>query len=380
MPVSTTTTMPVSTTTTMPVSPGSLGACTASGATGAGSPSYTVDVGPPASGNSEPEIAAAISKAAANGSGDVVLGAGTYDTDSALSLSSNVELSGAGEGATVIEAVEPNFSLVEVSGVSNVTLSGFTVNANAESLADVNDNQDYLVNIPNSTNVIVQEVATENPSSYSIVPDAATDFCIRNDDVTSDLNTSYTNLDGIHVEGSTHGDVVDNYVDTREDNSTDGDDGLVAQGYLSNQSDVDFVGNVVRGGNGGNCMQFAVGPDSISNDLVEGNEFWGCPFGIRTGGYADSGSVTDVTITDNNVHNLVPGAGHNAAFPGGGNAVELGGFLESGQSASGNIVSDTYVCDAGSVVAESGTTISGTVAYTVCSDAPTTTAPPPVIP
>ena len=124
--------------------------------------------------------------------------------------------------------------------------------------------------------------------------DNARAFCVRGNTIIVNgaeskySDNAYANLDGIHIDGGTDGDILGNYVDERENGATDGDDALVAQSYTANQSNVEFIGNVARGGNNGDCMQFALGPDSIANDAVSGNELWGCPFGVRTGGYASS--------------------------------------------------------------------------------------------
>ena len=361
-------------------SPISLAACSTSNATGAGSPSAVFTVGSPVSGDNSSQIQAKIAQASAAGGGIVQLEAGTYLIDQTLNLASNVELSGVGTTQTIIKAATTNISLVSAQNTSNVTLNNFTADASGNTLADSNATLDYTINIINSSNVIVQNIATINPFSYSIVSNNSSNFCIRDNSVQVDTSNKYNQLDGIHIEGGTKGDVLDNYVDNRYNNALDGDDGLVAQGYHSNESYVTYAGNIVRGGNNGDCMQFALGPGNISNIVVKDNEFWGCPFGIRTGGYASSGAISNVTLDDNYIHNLVPGTGPYGSFPNGGNAVDLGGFLGTGQSSYNNTVSNTYICSAGSVVPESGTTITNTTTVSGCTDAPSTTTPPPTMP
>jgi hypothetical protein len=371
---------------------GTLAACTQSGqttVTGATKTTVYATIAAP-SGNMEPTIQSAINSASASGGGIVKIGAGTYELDSRLTMASNVELEGAGKTTTILQAAETNMGIVTTNGASNTTLADFTADQNGQNLNSASGGGNpgyYEVDIDGGSNNIVEEVQLINPVNYMLDEEnGSSAFCMRDNTIIVNgseskySNDTYANLDGIHIDGGTNGDVLDNYIDQRENGATDGDDALVAQGYESNESYVDYIGNIARGGNNGDCMQFAFGPGSISHVTVSDNELYGCTFGIRTGGYNPGGSVTNVTISNNNIHNIVPGAGKNGSFSSGGEAIELGGFLTTNQTASSNTVSNNYVCDAGSVVAESGTTITGTNNYTSCSDAATSTNPPPVMP
>jgi len=337
-----------------------------------------------------PAIQSAINNASSAGGGVVLLGAGTYQLDRRLTMASGVELEGAGEDSTTLQMEAANTGVITTGGASNTTVADLTVDQNGQNLNSTSGGGNpgyYEVMIDGGTNNIVQQVQLINPVNYMLDEDNnASAFCMRDNTIIVNgsgskyTNNTYANLDGIHIDGGTNGDILDNYVDERENGATDGDDALVAQSYTANQSYVEFIDNVARGGNNGDCMQFALGPDSISNDTVSGNELWGCPFGIRTGGYATSGSITNTTIADNNIHNLVAGSGAKGSFPDGGNAIALGGFLSSGQSSSSNSVTNNFVCSAGNVVSESGALLSGTKSYSGCTDAAMTSGPPPHVP
>jgi hypothetical protein len=370
-----------------------LPACTQSGQTmitGATNTTIRATINASAGSNMEPTIQNAINAASSAGGGIVKLGAGTYELEARLSMASNVELAGSGEDSTTLQAENANIGIVTTNGASNTTMGGFTADQNGQNLNSISGGgnpSDYEVDVNGGTNNIIEQVQLINPINYMLDEENnATAFCMRSNTVIVNGSESkysdntYANLDGIHIDGGNNGDILNNYIDERENGATDGDDALVAQSYLANQSYIEYMGNIARGGNNGDCLQFAVGPDSISHDTVAGNELYGCPFGIRTGGYNSGGTITSTIITDNNIHNLVPGSGKNGSFPDGGNAIDLGGFLASGQSSNGNTVTKSYICDAGNVVAETGVTASGTTIYTSCTDSATALIPPPLIP
>jgi hypothetical protein len=107
-----------------------------------------------------------------------------------------------------------------------------------------------------------------------------------------------------------------------------------------------YADNKIRGGNHGDGMQLAVGEYPIHNLVIRDNSFWGSPFGIRTG-YIKSGpdgSVYDISITDNDIYDLVPGK----AFPDGGNAIDIGGFGAIAPVAY-ITVKNNYSCHAGTI-------------------------------
>lgn len=357
--------------------------------TGAANATVRATIGAP-SGDMAPVIQGAINRASAAGGGIVQLGPGTYQLDSRLTMASGVELEGSGSNRTILQTETADTGVITTGGASNTTIADLTADQNGQHLNSSSGGGNpayYEVMIDGGTNNIVQQVRLINPVDYMLdEDDNASAFCLRGNTVIVNgaeskySDSAYSHLDGIHIDGGTDGDILGNYVDERENSATDGDDALVAQSYTANQSHVEFIGNVARGGNNGDCLQFALGPDSIADDTVSGNELWGCPFGVRTGGYAPGGSITNTAITGNNIHNLVAGDGTNGSFPSGGDAIELGGFLSSGQSSSSNSVSGNFVCGAGGVVPESGVSISGTVSYTGCADAATTSAAPPRMP
>lgn len=367
--------------------------CTVSGATGAGTPAYVVNVGAPVAGggNSVTEIQNAVNAASSHaGGGEVVLAPGTYTLTQSIDLGSNVLLTGAGEGGTTLIAssganVDP---MVTTNGSSNDTVQSLTVNQNGSSSASHQNLSSYLIEDRGGKNVIFQNVATRDPSTYSMVAVGASNFCFRNNNVEQDPteNGKYNQLDGIHVLESSFGDVLDNYVDQRFDGATDGDDGLVAHSITAPTHDITYAGNVVRGGSNGNDMQIALG-DEIYNIKIIGNEFYGGPFGIRTGIYSSgTNNVSNITISGNNIHNNTPGN----AYVNGGEAVDIGGSEAGGglKGATNILIENNVTCSATdngtdgafSVIAGSGNVDSGNSTYSGCSDTATTSVPPPTIP
>ena len=159
----------------------------------------------------------------------------------------------------------------------------------------------------------------------------------------------YYGLDGIHVLDSHEGQIINNHVDQRI--GADGDDGLVAHTIDAPVYDVLYADNTVRGGNDGDGMQLAVGNYPIYNLTIRDNNFWGSPFGIRTG-YWDTGvngAVRNIVVSDNYVHDLVPGK----AFPDGGNAIDIGGF-GAVAPVTNVTVTDNLICDAGIITVVKG--------------------------
>ncbi len=337
--------------------------CSTSGATGGGAPTSTVNVGAPVANgrDSSTEIETAITKASsASGGGEVVLQAGTYTIDHTIDVSSNVVLTGAAESSTTLIAgstanVDP---MVTTNGGNNITVENMTVNQDGESRAAKQNLSYYMVEDRDGSNVIFQNIATREPTTYSMVAVGASTFCFRDNNVEQNPgeNGKFDQLDGIHILNSSNGDVLDNYVDNSYDGATDGDDGLVAHAYGGTVSNVTYSGNVVRGGKNGEGMGVWISSGTISNITVTGNEFWG-EGGIHPGA---SGSLTNSVFTDNILHNNSEG-------------ITLAG---SGLTVTGN-----YSCSSGSVsITGSGNTVSNNSSYTGCTDAPSTTTPPPVYP
>ena len=305
-------------------------------------------------------IQAAINAAAVAGGGIVYLPAGRYLVDGHLVLKSNVKLEGAGSG-TIIKAgpgfftttgPDGGFPLITTAGARNVTISdltadqsGNTLNANAYQPARLSA---YLIDVRDSVNVVVVGVHTVNPFTYSIAVVGSSDFCVsrcRTQVATSGL---YDELDGIHVLDSHDGQVIGNNVDQRI--GTDGDDGLVAHTVNAPLYDVLYADNTVRGGDGGDGMQLAVGRFPIFDVTVRDNDFWGSPYGIRTGhwGTGAAGALWDISITGNDIHELVPGK----AFPHGGNAINIGGF---GVGPISDVdVTGNSICSAGTIIMARG--------------------------
>jgi polygalacturonase len=302
-----------------------------------------------------------INEAASAGGGVVALRAGTFLIDGHLILKNNVKLTGVGP-ATVLKAgpdfldsagPDGGYPVISTAGASNVTIANLTADQSGNVLnANTRPNgrlSAYLIDVRDSRNVVVDDVYTRNPFTYSIAVVGSSDFCVAHCNTRVASSGRYYGLDGIHVLDSNTGQVIDNYVDQRI--GTDGDDGLVAHTIHAPVYDVLYADNTVRGGNDGDGMQLAVGNFPIFDVTIRDNDFWGSPFGIRTGYWSTgpNGAVHNITISGNYIHDLVPGE----AFPDGGNAIDIGGF--------GPIAPVTYItvtnnriCKAGIIVVVKG--------------------------
>ncbi len=327
--------------------------CAASGAT---SKRIIVPSGlaPDSTRDSTGAIQEAINAAASAGGGVVALPTGTFLINGHLILKSNVKLSGAGKmtvlkaGPNFLTSTGPNggYPIVTTARASNVTIANLTADQSGNILnGNINPRKRlvaFLVDVRNSHNAVVDNVYTRNPFTYSIAVVRTDDFCVRHCNTQAATSGRYDALDGIHILDSNSGQVIGNYVDQRI--GTDGDDGLAAHTISAPVYDVLYADNKVRGGNHGDGMQLAVGEYPIHNLVIRDNSFWGSPFGIRTG-YIKSGpdgSVYDISITGNDIYDLVPGK----AFPDGGNAIDIGGFGAIAPVAY-ITVKNNYICHAG---------------------------------
>jgi polygalacturonase len=306
--------------------------CSASGATATRlfAPSGLVANVP---GDDTHSIQEAINAASSAGGGVVALSAGTFPINGHLILKSNVKLTGMGP-ATILKAgpkfldstgPDGGYPIITTAGASNVTIANLTADQNGNVL---NGNTDpatrlsaYLIDVRNSHNVVVNDVYTRNPFTYSIAVVGSNDFCVMRCNTRVATSGLYDQLDGIHILDSHTGQVIDNHVDQHA--GTDGDDGLVAHTIGAPVYDVLYANNSIRGGSGGNGMQLAVGNYPIYDLTIRNNDFYGSPSGIRIGYYNSgiSGSVHNITITANYIHDLRPVSG----FPGNGDAIYLDG-------------------------------------------------------
>ena len=241
-----------------------------------------------------------------SGGGIVMLPEGTFVLNGHIIMRNDVGLEGVGP-KTVLKA-GPNFlksteeigySIVSTKGANNVSIQHLTADHQGHVLDgnSINRFLGYVIHIHKSANVIVNDVHTRNPFTYSIVAEESTQFCIKNSSTQVTSKGKYDQLDGIHVLNSTFGDVLNNYVD--QGIGDDGDDGLVAHTIDGTVHDITYAGNKVRGGKRGSGMQIALTntTDTIFNLKIQNNEFWGSPRGIRTGYYGETGgSVHDVII------------------------------------------------------------------------------------
>ena len=274
--------------------------CTATGATAA--TKYQTKAVAGDSGDDTPAIQQAIDRAAATG-GVVVLPAGIFLLNGHLVMKDGVALTGVGP-STVLKAGSGflrhpgpagGYPVVTTAGARNVTIANLTADQSGDVLnGNVSTRlTEYLVDVRNSSNVVINGVRTRNPFTYSIAVVASTNFCVLNSSTSSATKGRYDQLDGIHILDSSNGRVLNNVVD--QGAGTDGDDGLVAHTMGREVKNVLYANNTVRGGRHGAGMQFALGNYGISNVQVFNNVFWGHPIGVHDG-YWDGGNAKMANI------------------------------------------------------------------------------------
>ena len=332
--------------------------CTKSGATGSNATAaYNVTTTVNDAGDDTSAIQNRINAAGAAGGGVVKLVAGTYIINGKLRMANNVKLQGEGPG-TVLKAgpkflstkgPSGGYPIVTTNRATNTTITNLTADHSGNTLpASVNMSgrlDEYVVDIRGGSNNLVDGVHVRKPFTYSIVAVGTTKFCVKNSTTIVATSGKYNQLDGIHVLDSSFGDVIRNIIDQRV--GTDGDDGLVAHTINGTTHDIDYIGNKVRGGHRGSSMQLAVGNHSIYNVKIADNEFYGAPYGIRTGYYDDgTGAVNGVTLSGNYIHDLE--VGHIFFDDGSYDAIHIGDFGAQGPIT--NVVAtNNKACAAGNV-------------------------------
>jgi hypothetical protein len=371
-------------------------ACKVSDATGGGISSSTMQVAAPVANaeNSSPEIQHALNDAPSGT--EVELQAGTYTIDSPIIIPSGVIFSGVGESTSTLVAGAQMDSVVKTGGHNNLTVQDMTLNQNGTNVQSSRSLSQYLLDLGGGSNVLVQQVHTMDPSTYSIGPhEGISHFCLLDNDVEIDPMTgkySYKNLDGIHVTNGSFGDIVDNYIDGQANGAMGGDDAIALQvesgdgADTGNTHDINVSGNVVRGGATADDFDFAMGGPRLSeyNITVSDNEFWGGPEGVRTGNFQspNTSRLYSVSITNNIMHNNGPDYGSNKGLPGG--AIDLGDSGSSGINISEITVTGNYTCgnteNPPIVVDGPDNTVRENTGYTGCTDAPSTMRPPPYPP
>lgn len=292
-----------------------IAGCSTSKATGATATRRFPVTGAKANGVADDRgaIQAAINAASAAGGGVVSLPSGVLLINAPLMVKRNVKLQGTGAATTTIKA-GPDFlatsgpigghPLITTYFANNVTIADLTADQSGDTFTGTVSGRlnEFLVDLRQSTNVVLTGVRTVNPFTYSIAAASSKRFCIVRNTTGGVTSGRYNQLDGIHVINSNTGDVANNTVD--QGGATDGDDGLVAHAYNGSVHDVRYVDNTVRGGRNGHGMQFAFEKDTdqIYNIYIARNEFWGAPQGILTGWYGSRASLHDITIADNYFH------------------------------------------------------------------------------
>jgi len=251
--------------------------------------------------------------------GIIQLPSGVLGISNHLVLRTGIGLTGTGQ--TTLRAVNGflstqgpygGYPVISTAGANDVTVSNLTLDQNAIQLNQAalpGRLAGYLLEARNSANVLLSNVTTVNPGTYSIAVVGSNTFAVTGCATSVTSSGVYDQLDGIHVLDSQKGFVFDNSVDQRVNGATDGDDGIALHTIGAVVNDVIVAANKVRGGaNAAGCIDFATGDYSISGIVVAGNECYGGPAGIVNSWYGTEGNDKSVTIAANYIHDLVAGA------------------------------------------------------------------------
>ncbi|MFJ4029138.1 glycosyl hydrolase family 28-related protein [Paenarthrobacter sp. NPDC089989] len=283
--------------------------CDLSGATGSSATTqYPVTATPNDAIDDTSGIQGKINAAGSAGGGIVKLPAGTFVINGKLRMASNVKLEGVGP-ATILKA-GPSFMgnkgpaggypIVTTAGADNTTLSNFTADQSGDTL---NGNvtgrlNEYVVDVRDSINSLVQGVHTKNPFTYSIAFVGGSKWCVRASSTQSATNGKYVELDGIHAMNTSRGDIVGNVVDQRK--GTDGDDGIAIHTYgAEDVHDIRVANNSVRGGRHGAGIDLAGGSGAIYNIDLVGNTVWGSPRGLEDAYYDGTKQIHHIKVVGN---------------------------------------------------------------------------------
>ncbi|MCD4851381.1 hypothetical protein LN996_11210 [Arthrobacter sp. AK01] len=288
-------------------------ACSLSLATGSSATSvYSVTATPNDAIDDTASIQGRINAAGNAGGGIVKLPAGTFVINGKLRMAGNVKLEGAGP-ATILKA-GPSFTgntgpaggypIVTTAGADNTTLSNFTADQSGDTL---NGNvtgrlKEYVIDVRESSNSLVQGVHTKNPFTYSIAFVGGLKWCVRDSSTQSATNGKYVELDGIHAMNTANGDIVGNVVDQRK--GTDGDDGIAVHTYGNEDvHDIRIADNTVRGGRHGAGIDLAGGSGVVYNINLTGNTVWGSPRGLHDAYYDGTKQIHHIQVVGNTFKN-----------------------------------------------------------------------------
>lgn len=286
---------------------------TLSGATGSSATNlYPVTATPDDAIDDTAAIQGRINVAGAAGGGVVKLSAGTFVINGKLRMASNVKLEGSGPttvlkaGPTFMNNSGPagGFPIVTTAGADNTTLTNFTADQSGDTL---NGNvtgrlNEYMIDVRDSLNSLVQGVHTKNPLTYSIAFVGGSTWCVKDSSTESTTNGKYVELDGIHAMNTSNGDIVGNVVDQRK--GTDGDDGIAIHTYgAEDVHDVRIANNDVRGGRHGAGIDLAGGSGVIYNIDLTGNTVWGSPRGLHDAYYDGTQQIHHIQIVGNTFRN-----------------------------------------------------------------------------
>ena len=287
--------------------------CSLSGATGSSSTSiYGVTATPNDALDDTASIQGRINAAGIAGGGVVKIPAGTFIINGKLRMESNVKLEGVGP-ETILKA-GPSFTgnygpaggypIVTTAGADNTTLSNFTADQSGDSLnGNVSGRlNEYVIDVRNSMNSLVQSVHTRNPFTYSIAFVGGQKWCVKDSSTQSATDGKYVELDGIHAMNTSNGDIVGNVVDQRK--GTDGDDGIAVHTYGDEDvHDIRIANNNVRGGRHGAGIDLAGGSGAVYNIDITGNTVWGSPRGLHDAYYDGTKQIHHIQIVGNTFKN-----------------------------------------------------------------------------
>jgi hypothetical protein len=258
--------------------------------------------------------------------GILFLPPGTYSTDRCIDIKSNTTVMGAGMGVSIIRGrsglggqagTNGGYTLLgQASGATqNITVRDLTVDGNYAATGITSGSALRLiasvVDFRGINRMTFENVEVKNGWFWHLTTWNSTDVTVRGCRVTGPgTSGTYNQLDGIHMTGVTRCKIVDCFVDTGV--GTDGDDGIAIHQFPGDPgcTDVEIIGNTVRGGFNGCGIDLANGDGTIKGVTITGNTIRDCAgVGIITNWFsAFTGTTQDVTIVGNTIRDCAVGS------------------------------------------------------------------------
>lgn len=275
-------------------------------------------------GASNVQINAAITAVNAAGGGVVILKPGTYTIADRIILQSKVELVGSGADTTYIicgttyyttSTAGPSGGMAMVvansssgSRISDVTMSGFTLDMNEPNLAgSFSGAAHHNVDFWYGDNIRFSDCKCLNGVAWTIYFNLCTSVWIERNYILGGQSTTHNQNDGIHVRNTQYFFIRDNYVNTNG-SGTGGDDCIVFVTDTLATADTAYgtvTGNVIGGSGSRGIISEIGGSYNVRDVVVADNVITNTKqAGIKLySATSETGIYRNIVLSDNVIYN-----------------------------------------------------------------------------